>query len=155
MNLSLLLKKLYGLGIVDQGYEWFTDYLKGRTQVVGFQGARSDAESICVGVSQGSILGCPLFVLYANDLPTVALKCSMLMALSYSILKTLLLQSKKVSVKILTEDLLFEPHARFSDADFGITFKGRPRPRYKYHEKSPKYVSGNSRFFSEYLEKIF
>ena len=39
MNHSLLLKKLYALGIVDREYEWFTDYMKGRTQVVGFQGA--------------------------------------------------------------------------------------------------------------------
>ena len=57
MNHSLLLKKLYALGIVDQEHEWFTDYRKGRTQVVGFQGAFSDAESVCVGVPQGSVLG--------------------------------------------------------------------------------------------------
>ena len=50
VNLSLIFKKLYALGIVNQEYEWFSDYLKGRTQVVGFQGAHSDAESICVGV---------------------------------------------------------------------------------------------------------
>ena len=50
MNHSLLLKKLYALGIVDQEHEWFTEYRKGRTQVVGFQGAFSDAESVRVGV---------------------------------------------------------------------------------------------------------
>ena len=37
VNHSLLLKRLYALGIVDQEFEWFTDYLKGRTQVFGFQ----------------------------------------------------------------------------------------------------------------------
>ena len=32
----------------------------------------------------------------------------------------------------------------------------RRRPIYKYHEKSPKYVSGNSQFFnSKYLELYF
>ena len=68
MNHSLLLKKLYALGIVDQEHEWFTDYLKGRTQVVGLQGAFSDAESVCVGVPQGSILRSLLFELHVNDL---------------------------------------------------------------------------------------
>ena len=103
MNLSLLLKKLYALGIVDQEYEWFTDYPKGRSQVVGFQGARSDSESICLCVLKGSILGRLLFVLHVNDFPTVARKCNMLMALSYSILQRSLLHSRKVSMKILTE----------------------------------------------------
>ena len=68
MNCSLLLKELYALGVVDQEHEWFTDYLKGRTQVVGLQGAFSDAESVCVGVPQGSILGSLLFELHVNDL---------------------------------------------------------------------------------------
>ena len=61
-------------------------YPKGRTQVVGFQGAFSDAESICVGVPQGSILGPVLFVLHVNDLPTVARKSSMLMYADESVL---------------------------------------------------------------------
>ena len=102
MNLSLLLEKLYALDIVGQIYEWFTDYLKGRSQVVGFQGARSGTESICVGVPQGSIFGRLSFVLHVNDLPTVARKCSMLMTLSYSILERSPLNSRKVSMKILT-----------------------------------------------------
>ena len=34
VNHSLLLKKLYVLGIVDQEYEWCTDYLKGTASKV-------------------------------------------------------------------------------------------------------------------------
>ena len=143
------------LDIVDQEYEWCTDYLKGRTQVVGFQGARSDAESICVGVPQGSILGRLLCVLHVNDLPTVARKCSMLMTLSYSILDRSLLHSRKVSMKILTEAMLFGPHARLSDVDFGITFKGRPRPRYNITKNGLNMFPEIPDFFSEYLEMFF
>ena len=44
--------------------------------------------------------------------------------------------------------------ARFSDV---ISWGNQwwRRPRYKYHQKSPKYVSGNSRFFSKYLKNIW
>ena len=58
--------------------------------------------------------------------------------------------------KSLNEDLdLFGPHARPSDADFDKTFKGRPRPRYKYHEKSPNMFPEIHDFFPEYLEIFF
>ena len=91
-----------------------------------------------------------LFVLYVNDLPTVARKCSMLMYAD----DTVLFYSGKVPATIeksLNEDLdligswlynkynnsffleavkteamLFRTHARLSDADFGKTFTGRP-----------------------------
>ena len=159
VNHSLLLKKLYALGIVDREYEWFTDYMKGRTQVVGFQGAFWDAEFICVGVHRGSILGPLLFVLHVNDLPPVARKCSMLMYAD----DTVLFYSGKVAAtveKSLNEDLhligswlynnslflnavkteamLFETLARLSGTDFGITFKGNLHSYYRISLKRIK-----------------
>ena len=148
VNHSLLLKTLYALGI--KKYEWFTDHLKGRTQVVGFQAAVSDAESICVGVPQGSILGPLLFLLHVNDLFTVARKCSMLMYADDTVLfyfgkvATTIEKSLNEDLDLIgswlynnslflnavkTEAMLFGTHARLSDADFGITFKGRPITR--------------------------
>ena len=87
---------------------------------------------------------------HVNDLSAVASKCSMLMYAD----DTTLFYSEKVAATIeksLNEDLdlleswlynnglflnavkteamLFGTHARFSDADFGITFKGRPIKR--------------------------
>ena len=101
----LLLKKLYALGTVDQEYEWFADYLKGKNSGCWFpRSIHSDAESIYVGVPQGSILGPLLFVLLVNDLPTVACKCSMLMYAD----DTVLFYSGKVGAaieEILNEDL--------------------------------------------------
>ena len=135
---SVILKKVHVLGIVDQEYKWFTDWL---------QVAFSDAESICVGVPQGSILGPLLFVFHVSDLLTVARKCSMLMYAD----ETVLFHSGNVAATIeksLSEDLdligswlfynslfvnvlkteamLFGTHPRLSDADFaGVTFKAR------------------------------
>ena len=139
---SVLLKKLYALGIVDQEYKWFSDWL---------QVAFSDAESICVGVPQGSILGPLLFLLHVNDLPTVARKCSMLMYADDTVLfyfgkvAATIEKSLKEDLDLIgwwfynnslflnavkTEAMLFGTHARLSDADFaGVTFKGRPIKR--------------------------
>ena len=110
------------------------------TLIVGFQRAFSDAESVCVGVPQGSILG----------LPTVARKCTALMYADDAVL----FFSGKVAATIeksLNEDLdqigswlcnnslflntvkneamLFGTHAKLSDASFGIVLKGRPIER--------------------------
>ena len=54
-----------------------------------------DAESIYVGVPQGSILGPLLFVLLVSDLPTVVHKCSMLMYAD----DTVLFYSGKVAIE--------------------------------------------------------
>ena len=61
-----------------------------------FEVAFSDAESIFVGLPQRSILGPLLFVLYVNDLPTIAGKCSMLMYAD----DTVLFHSGKVAAAI-------------------------------------------------------
>jgi sarcosine oxidase/L-pipecolate oxidase len=58
---------------------WFEDYLHNRNQIVGYQGVHSEAEYLTSGVPQGSILGHLLFVLYVNDLPSVARNCKILM----------------------------------------------------------------------------
>ena len=121
--------------------------LKGITQVVGFQGTFSDAESIYVGMPQGTIVGPLLFVLLVNDLPTVARKCSMLMYADDTVLfypgkvAAAIEESLNEDLKLIeswlhnnslslnvdkTEAMLFGTHARLSKADFGIAFKGRP-----------------------------
>ena len=48
--------------------KWFESYLTGRTQYVAFNGTNSDTHYVKCGVSQGSIIGPLLFILYINDI---------------------------------------------------------------------------------------
>ena len=75
----MLLNKLYRHGIRDGELTWFTNYLTNRSQVVVFQSAVPSPCSISSGVSQGSILGPLLFVLYINDIPDEIIRCNILL----------------------------------------------------------------------------
>ena len=65
-----LLQKMKSAGISDQITSWTASFLRNRTQAVTFQGVSSDLCAVTSGVSQGTVIGQSLFLLYINDLPS-------------------------------------------------------------------------------------
>ena len=65
---KILIQKLNYYGIRGIASNWFSSYLQNRAQLVSINGFDSNVNAICCGVTQGSILGLLLFLIYINNL---------------------------------------------------------------------------------------
>ena len=79
VNLGCLLQKLHGFGFGGSVLQWFSSYLMGRYQCVTVLGETSDTFPVSSGVTQGSILGPILFLIYVTNLPDSVLTSNVAM----------------------------------------------------------------------------
>ena len=64
-----LISKLDQIGIKGPLLQWFTSYVDNRVQRVAIDGKNSEWLPVTSRVSQGSLPGPALFVLFINDMP--------------------------------------------------------------------------------------
>ncbi|CAH1248415.1 Hypp8131 [Branchiostoma lanceolatum] len=72
---TTLLQKMSRYGIQGPALDWFQSYLTGRKHCTSINGATSEFHQAKYGVSQGSILGPLLFIIYVNDMPECLQSC--------------------------------------------------------------------------------
>ncbi len=68
-----ILYKLWLTGITGPLWMWFREYLRNRSHFVEIDGFASKLLPVRSGVSQGSVLGPLLFLVYVNDIPSLFL----------------------------------------------------------------------------------
>ena len=100
INHSLLLIKLENFGIRGQVLNWFSSYLKSRTQCVIWKNRISKELIVKNGVPQGSVLGPVLFILYFNDFVDA---CKLSTPYFFADDTSLLFKNRPTSEELITE----------------------------------------------------
>ena len=68
VNHNILLEKLKSYGIQSENLKWFRNNSSNRKQFISYDDSKTEMKIVKCGVSQGSILGALLFLIFINDL---------------------------------------------------------------------------------------
>ena len=72
---AILIKKLERCGVRGLPLKLLTSYLSERSQLVRIKSKFSSEAIVRIGIPQGSVLGCLLFLVFINDLPKYLSNC--------------------------------------------------------------------------------
>ena len=72
---ELLIKKMKLNGFDNEVISWFSSFLTNRTQCTKFNEFMSSKLANAIGIPQGSVLSCILFILFINDIKSVIKYC--------------------------------------------------------------------------------
>ena len=97
---SRLVAKLHGYGLNGTELERFTSYLLNRNAQVSYNGSISSPEKIGDGVSQGSIVGPLLFILYFNDVVYTTENVSIINYADGTVIYTTSKEVKEINAKL-------------------------------------------------------
>ena len=67
INYNNLLEKLKAYGIQSENLKWFRSYLSNRKQYISYDNFKTEMKIVKCGVTQGSIIGPLLFLIFVND----------------------------------------------------------------------------------------
>ena len=106
---KILLKKLQHYGIKGKNLSWFESYLPSRKQYINFEINDNNGKTVLLkiicAVSQGSILGPLLFIIYVNDLCQVSAILKPIMFAEYT---NLCCSSNDIKTLFLNTNLQFK-----------------------------------------------
>lgn len=71
------MRKLFSIGIRQNAFEWFQDYLKNRQQYIQIGNIKSTTKIVENEITQGTELASTLFLIYINNIDNLELKGKM------------------------------------------------------------------------------
>lgn len=147
---NILIQKLNKIGFRGIVNKWFSSYLENRCQYVEIENydednkvitnIRSECKSITAAIPQGSVLGCFLFLVYINDLPTIIQDHAVLFADDISIL-TSGQNSLDIHTKIIS--LLDSTNTWLQDHNLEINFHKTKIITFHPYQKEPLDINVN------------